>query len=109
MNKDSTFDPIKFPGTILLSRRMIEEEAGFRSVIPPFTPMIDPKLLKSDVLQRIVKDAQWEAGNQNLLALSAKASFLTESTQKFEAAANKYQRVATVAIDELHSRGESVL
>ena len=74
----------------------------------PYTPMIDPKLLKSDVLQRIVKDAQWEAGNQNLLALSAKASFLTESTQKFEAAANKYQRVAIIAIDELHSRGESI-
>ena len=70
--------------------------------------MIDPKRLKSNVLRRIVADAQWEAGDNNRLALAAKTSSDFEAARTFEFEAEGYRVVARVATQELLDRKESV-
>lgn len=74
----------------------------------PNTDMIDPKHLKSNVLRRIVADAQWEAGTYNHLALIAKASSDFESSRNHEFDAEGHRLVARVASEELIRRGEAL-
>lgn len=70
--------------------------------------MIDPKRLKSNVLRRIAADAQWEAGDNNRLAIAAKVSCDMESARTFEFEAEGHRLVARVATEELLARGEAV-
>lgn len=70
--------------------------------------MIDPKRLKSNVLRRIVADAQWDAGQYNQLALAAKVSCDAEAARQHEYDADGYRLVARVATQELLDRKESV-
>ena len=70
--------------------------------------MIDPKRLKSNVLRRIIADAQWDAGRHNQLALAAKVSCDAESARNHEFEAEGHRLVARVATQELLDRKESV-
>ena len=102
------FDPKKFPGLILFSQRDVDEATRFRSNTHTPTPTIDPKRLKSNVLRRIVADAQWDAGRYNQLALAARASCDVEAARDHEFEAEGHRLVARVATQELLDRKEPV-
>lgn len=70
--------------------------------------MIDPKRLKSNVLRRIVADAQWDAGRYNQLAIAARTACDADSAKQHEFDAEGHRVVARVATQELLDRKESV-
>ena len=124
-------DPRKFPGHIAIDQRLLDQafaiedevhrHVGFviQQHVLAFADslcfksqldshMIDPKRLKSNVLRRIVADAQWDAGRHNQLALAAKASCDVEAARDHEFEAEGHRLVARVATQELLDRKESV-
>lgn len=68
--------------------------------------MIDPTRLKSNVLRRIIADSQWEAGQSNMLAISARTACDTEQARIFEFDAEGHRAVARIATEELNKRNE---
>lgn len=68
--------------------------------------MINPRYLKSNILRRIVADAQWEAGEYNRLAISARVSGDTGAHEHHAAEAEAHRIVARSASAELTARNE---
>ena len=70
--------------------------------------MIDPTRLKSNVLRRIIADSQWEAGQSNMLAISARTACDTEQAEQHADDAESHRAVARLATAELINRKESL-